>query len=49
MWIVGGETFSHSKYMVATLTPDLKNEEVQGIWCQGYKTCFFSVTDAAAK
>ena len=32
MWIVGGETFSHSKYMVATLTPDLNNEDVQGIW-----------------
>ncbi len=32
MWVVGGETFSHSKYMVATLTPDMNNEEVQGIW-----------------
>ena len=32
MWIVGGETFSHSKYMVATLTPDMNNPEVQGIW-----------------
>ena len=30
MWIVGGETFSHSKYMVATLTPDLNNEEELG-------------------
>jgi hypothetical protein len=29
MWVIGGETFSHSKYMVSTLTPDLKNDDVQ--------------------
>jgi len=34
MWIVGGETFTHSRHidMVATFSPDFSNPDVQGIW-----------------
>ena len=32
MWIVGGETFTHSRHidMVATFSPDFSNPDVQG-------------------
>ena len=34
MWIVGGETFSYSHHldMVAIFSPDLNNQDGQGIW-----------------
>ena len=34
MWIVGGETFSYSHHldMVAIFSPDLNNQDGQGLW-----------------
>ena len=34
MWIVGGETFKHTKHinMVSMFSPDLENRDTPGLW-----------------
>ncbi len=32
LWIVGGETFSNTRHMVAVFSPDLENKDNKGLW-----------------